>query len=181
MAKKKTRVRTRKGRFVKAAAPKRRSPPKRRRKSYAAPKRRVAARRRSARRNPRSMIYSPAVELGLSTLAGVVLGVGSDIAPKWSFVPEKMSNGHIIGAILLLGGWQFAKGKWRQRLVAAGLGAAGQSVAREQLAPSVSKLFGASESSDAFPQMNRRVRLIRPHYSAPSAQARALASAGIPV
>ena len=180
MARKKTRTpKRRNGRFVKAASPKRRrAAPKRRRAVAAAPKRRIAARRRASRRNPRSVFSSPAVELGLSALAGVALGTAADSMPRWSWMPEQLQAGHIVGAVLLVGGWKFAKGKWRQRLIAAGIGSAGQSIARETVAPALAGVL--TPSSTAFPYP-ANVRYLTPSKPSMGAQHAALVANGIPV
>jgi hypothetical protein len=182
MARKKTRTpKRRNGRFVKAASPKRRrAAPKRRRAVAAAPKRRIAARRRASRRNPRSVFSSAAVELGLSALAGVALGTAADSMPRWSWMPEQLQAGHVVGAVLLIGGWKLAKGHWRQRLIAAGIGSAGQSIARETVAPALAGVLGgaADDGSNAFPR-SANVRYLRPGAPRMQAQSAALAANGL--
>ena len=184
MARKKTRTpKRRNGRFVKAASPKRRrAAPKRRRAVAAAPKRRIAARRRASRRNPRSVFSSPAVELGLSALAGVALGTAADSMPRWSWMPDQLQAGHVVGAVLALGGYKLAKGQWRQRLIAAGIGSAGQSFVRATVAPAIAGVLGgavaADDGSGAFPR-SATVRYLRPGAPRMQAQSAALAANGL--
>jgi hypothetical protein len=178
MARKRTKTR-RKSRKVSAAPQRRRAPVKRRRtRAYsAAPKRRVAARRRR-KSNPKGLFASPAVELGVAALAGVSLGAAADSAPRWSWLPDQLQAGHVIGAALVFGGWKLAKGKWRQRLIAAGIGSAGQAVARDTVAPAMAGIL--TPGSDAFPKQSN-VRMIRGTQPRMSAQRAALAANAIPV
>ena len=176
------RRKTRARRKVRAYTPRRRRMPKRRRrKAYsAAPKRRVAARRR--RRNPRGFLQSPAVELGAFALLGVGVGAAADAAARPAWMPAQIQNGHVVGAVLAAAGWNLAKGRWRQRLIAAGIGSAGGSFVAHTLTPALTGVFDRADASTAFPRGKGNVRYIT-GYSARgmSSQRQALAANGIPV
>ena len=182
MARRRRKTRTR--RKVRAyAAPRRRMPKRRRRKAYsAAPKRRVAARRKSRRRNPKGFFQSPAVELGAAALLGVGIGAAADAAAKPEWMPAQLQNGHVVGAILAAAGWNLAKGAWRQRLIAAGIGAVGGSFVANTVTPALTGMFDRADASPAFPRGKGNVRYLT-GYSAPgmSSQRQALAANGIPV
>ena len=179
---------TRKTRKTRAysAAPKRRkaasrrAAPKRRRAVAAAPKRRVQARRR--RSNPKGFLSTPAVELGVAALLGMGVGAAADMAPRWSWLPDQLQAGHVVGAALAFAGYKLAKGAWRQRLIAAGIGSAGQSFVRATVAPAIAGVLGgavaADDGSGAFPR-SATVRYLRPGAPRMQAQSAALAANGL--
>jgi hypothetical protein len=177
---------TRKTRKTRAysAAPKRRkaasrrAAPKRRRAVAAAPKRRVQARRR--RSNPKGFLSTPAVELGVAALLGMGVGAAADMAPRWSWLPDQLQAGHVVGAALAFAGYKLAKGQWRQRLIAAGIGSAGQSFVRATVAPALAGVLGgaADDGSNAFPR-SATVRYLRPGAPRMQAQSAALAANGL--
>jgi len=137
---------------------------------------RAVVRRRRTRRNPKGILSTPAVRIGVAGAAGVGVGLGLDAMakpswwPSWlSWLPMSTLVGLVVGGVA----YRNAKGTWREVGLAAGVGCLAAPVVTKVGQTVGQAAIGGPVTKTAAMMATKRFSLPQPKSSVAAAMAHA--------